>query len=151
MTISSSIYNPLGKRRGRPSAGCSLGSARRSQLEIGRPVLLPSHGQRVFRNLPAVAGSNEVIRVITAHVPRRLARLEVPRLHVAHTDGLVTVHLDVIVGQKILGDGEAAGNACDLLRKLVGAEFSQGELVGRGAQVNLDFIGEDITEELPIT
>src|SRR6266852_7456964 len=69
--------------------------ANRSEPEIERPVLLPGHGKRVFWNLPAVVGSNEVIRVITAHVPSRLARLEVPRLHVAHTDGLVTVHLDV--------------------------------------------------------
>jgi len=88
-----------------------------------------------------------MIRVITAHVPSGLAWVEVPRLHVAHADGLITVHLDVIVGEKMLGDGEAADDAGDLLRKLVCADRSQAELVGWRSQVNLDFIDEDRTEE----
>ena len=70
--------------------------ANRSEPEIERPVLLPSYGKRVFWNLPAVAGSNQVVRVIAAHVLSRRTLLEVPHLHVAYTDGLVTVQLDVI-------------------------------------------------------
>jgi hypothetical protein len=104
----------------------------RSEPEMERPVFLPGHGKCVFRNLPVVAGSNEVIGVVSAHVPSRLALVKVPRLHVAHTDGVVTVHLDVIVSEKMLSDGEAADDAGDLLREPVGADGSQVELVGRG-------------------
>jgi hypothetical protein len=55
------------------------------------------------------------------------ALVKVLRLHVAHTDRIVPVHLDVIVREKMLGDGETADDARDLLRELVGANGSQVE------------------------
>jgi hypothetical protein len=133
----------------RPAAASQI------ELQIARAAGLPSHHQSVFRNLPAVGSPFQMIGVVTANIPDRLSWLllgrEVARLHVTQTDGFVAFHLNVIVGEKVLGHLEAADNLIHALGEVIGFDnLPETSRTGGGRKENVDLVGKERTKELQI-
>src|SRR5207248_3203264 len=97
-----------------------------------------------------VAGADQMIGVIAAHVPHGLALLEMPRLHIADADRIVGIYFDMIIGEEVLGNVETGDDARDPLRECVRADGAQGDVLRRWPEIDLDRIGEDRAEELPV-